>query len=149
MSGVCLGYLKAVEGNCCLEASQEGWTVEMEDIVVVVLVGDLKTVEVYLSRREALTSHQAEMVNLGHHHSRFSSEARDRHHVDLDLALAFGNVGSSQAQPHYCHHLCYYCLPHHHLPYLPVSCDHCHPWNQNQALCPQTTCRRQLGLCGR
>ena len=53
MSGVCLGYLKAMEGNCCLEASQEGWTVAMEDTVMEVLVWDLKTVEVYLRRRGA------------------------------------------------------------------------------------------------
>jgi hypothetical protein len=57
ISGLWLGYLKAVEGNCCLEASQEGWTLVVEDIVVEVFLGDLKIVEVYLRRREALMSH--------------------------------------------------------------------------------------------
>jgi hypothetical protein len=80
--------------------------VVVKDFVVEVLVGDLKTVEVYLSRKEALTSHRTVMATVGHHHNRLSLDARDHHHVGPDLALAFGNVGSSQAQPHYCHHLC-------------------------------------------
>jgi hypothetical protein len=60
----------------------------------------------YQYRMEPQLSHRVVMAILVHrHHTQFSSEAHDHHHVGLDHALAFCSVVSSPAQPHYHHHL--------------------------------------------